>query len=56
MEDRFKLDYCYTCGDITVLAYKGTEGSLNKETKILKYGTRNISVIGENLIFQSYLL
>ena len=37
MEDRFKLDYCYTCGDITVFAYKGEEGSWNKETQLLKY-------------------
>ena len=22
MEDKFKLDYCYICGDITVFAYK----------------------------------
>lgn len=23
MEDKFKLDYCYICGSITVFAYKG---------------------------------
>ena len=40
MENKFKLDYCYTYGDITVFAYKGTEGSWNKETKLLKYGNK----------------
>lgn len=37
MEDKFKLDYCYICRDITVFAYKGEEGSWNKETQLLKY-------------------
>lgn len=37
MDDKFKLDYCYKCGNITVFAYKGIEGSLDKETQLLKY-------------------
>lgn len=37
MEDRFKLDYCYTCGNITMFAYKGIEGSWDEEAKLLKY-------------------
>ena len=32
MEDKFKLDYCYICGSITVFAYKRVEGSWDKET------------------------
>lgn len=37
MEDKFKLDYCYKCGNITVFAYKGIEGSWDEEAKLLKY-------------------
>lgn len=32
MDDKFKLDYCYKCGNITVFAYKGIEGSWDEET------------------------
>lgn len=40
MEDKFKLDYCYICGSITVFAYKGVEGSWDKETQLLKYNNK----------------
>lgn len=40
MESKFKLDYQYKCGNLIVFAYKGTEGSWNEETKLLKYGNK----------------
>lgn len=40
MKNKFKLDYCYTCGKITVFAYKGVEGSWDKETQLLKYNNK----------------
>jgi len=32
MEDKFKLDYQYKCDNLIVFAYKGIEGSWDKET------------------------
>ena len=56
MEDRFKLDYCYTCGNITMFAYKGIEGSWDKEAKLLKYMNKEYQGDWRKLMIPNYSL